>query len=62
MTIQNFASPTTVNYCYSSSVILAFDMKLVTHSEWQMEDRPQMLSSEMGKINSAMLYWYQSHY
>lgn len=56
MTIQNFASPTTVNYCYSSSVILAFDMKLVTHSEWQMEDRPEMLSSEMGKINSAMLY------
>lgn len=62
MTIQNFASPTIVNYCYASWVILVFDMKLVTHIEWQMEDRPEMLSSEMGKINSVMPYWYQSHY
>ena len=61
MTIQNFATPSIVNYCYSSWVIL-FDMKLFTHSEWQMEDRPEMLSSEIWKINSPMPYWYQCNY
>lgn len=56
ITVQNFANPTIVNNCYSGWIILVFDMKLVTHSEWQMEDRPEMLSSEMGKINLAMPY------
>lgn len=49
MTIQNFAGPAAVNYCYSSWVILVFDRKLVIHSEWQVENRPEMLFLEMGK-------------
>lgn len=59
---QNFASTTIVKYSYSRWVILVFDMKSVPYSNRQMKDRPEMLSSEMGKINSAMPYWSQSHY
>lgn len=49
VTIQIFASPDTVSYCYYSWVILVFDWKLITHHERQMENRPEMLFVEMGK-------------
>lgn len=53
MTIQNLASPTIANYCDSSWVILIFNLKLFTYSEWQMEDIPGILPSETEKKKSS---------